>query len=92
MNNELNTSDSLKESLNTIWSEKSDEIAKIAELDEDCGPTKTCKNMKEISFEGFATSGGSLSDAWKATLAREGKLNEGNESIKNIVFGNKDNK
>jgi hypothetical protein len=87
MKDENTKSNNLKTSLQSIWSESSDEISRIVEIDEECGPTKTCKNMKEITFEGFAESGGSLSDAWKATLAREGKLNEGKGSIKDIVLG-----
>lgn len=90
MKDENTNANNLKTSLQSIWSESSDEISRIVEIDEECGPTKTCKNMKEITFEGFAESGGSLSDAWKATLAREGKLNEGKGSIKDIVLGSTD--
>ncbi len=92
MKDKNTNSKSFKESIQSIWSVNSDEISKIVEIEEECGPTKTCKNMKEITFEGFAESGGSLSDAWKATLAREGKLNEGKGSIKDIILGSKENR
>jgi hypothetical protein len=92
MKDESVNSESLKSTIQSIWASKADEISEIAELDEDCGPTKTCKNMKEITFEGFAGSGGNLAEAWKATLVREGKLKNGNGSIKEIVLGSTETK
>ena len=48
-----------------------------ADLDEDCSPTKSCKNMKDVSFDGLAEPGSDLSGAWRERLAREGKLEHG---------------
>lgn len=75
---------SVRSNFVNIWATQSEEIDS---LDEDCGPTKTCKNMKEITFDGFAGSGADLAATWKATLAREGKLNTSGGSIKDIVLG-----
>ncbi|MFZ2502209.1 MAG: hypothetical protein WAW88_06040 [Nocardioides sp.] len=58
-----------------------------AELDEACAPQKTCKNMRDVSFEGFAETGGDLRTAWRATLAREGKLAAPGQSIRDLVLG-----
>ena len=56
-------------------------------LDEDCSPTKNCRNMQGISFEGFAEPGMGLPDAWRTRLAREGKLDPAAESIRDLVLG-----
>ncbi len=57
------------------------------ELDEACAPQKTCKNMRDVSFDGFAESGGDLREAWRTTLAREGKLAAPGQSIRDLVLG-----
>ncbi len=56
--------------------------------DADCSPTKTCRNMVGISFEGFADQGVELADAWRATLEREGKAGSG--SLRDLVLGSPD--
>ena len=33
-----------------------------ADLDEDCSPTKNCKNMRDVSFDGFAEPGSDLTE------------------------------
>ena len=55
------------------------------DLDEACGPTKSCKNMKDVSFDGFAPVGSDLGQAWRDQLRREGKLSEG--SLRDLVLG-----
>ena len=44
------------------------------DLDEACGPTKSCKNMKDVTFDGLAEPGSDLGAAWREKLRREGKL------------------
>ena len=56
-------------------------------LDEDCSPTKTCRNMVGISFEGFADQGADVADAWRSTLEREGKLAAGSGSLADLILG-----
>lgn len=56
-------------------------------LDEDCSPTKNCRNMQGISFAGFAEPGMDLHDAWRERLTREGKLDPAAESIRDLVLG-----
>ena len=56
-------------------------------LDEDCSPSKTCRNMVGVSFEGFADEGTDVADAWRSTLEREGKLTTGSGSLADLVFG-----
>jgi len=62
------------------------------ELDDDCTPRqegemrqKACKNMKDVSFDGFAPAGSDLGQAWRDKLEREGKLSEG--SLRDLVMG-----
>jgi len=46
--------------------------------DEDCSPTKVCRNARDFTFEGIAEDPDEdLSSAWKKLLKREGKLAEG---------------
>ena len=56
-------------------------------LDADCSPTKTCRNMVGISFEGWADEGTDLQSAWRATLEAEGKLSGNGESLRDLVLG-----
>ena len=57
------------------------------ELEEDCTPEnqKACKNMKDVSFDGFAPAGSDLGQAWRDKLKSEGKLSEG--SLRDLVMG-----
>lgn len=52
---------------------------------EDCSPTKTCKNMVGVSFDGLAEGGANPALAWKEQLEREGKLAE--SSLRDLVLG-----
>ncbi|MFI5100950.1 MAG: hypothetical protein ACHQE5_10655 [Actinomycetes bacterium] len=58
-----------------------------ADLDAVLGPKKSCKNMKEISFDGMAEPGSDLREAWRDKLAREGKLSTAGGSIRDLVLG-----
>lgn len=60
------------------------------DLDEDCSPTKVCKNMRGITFDGYADEGTDLREAWRQLLAREGKLNTSGGSVRDLVFGTTD--
>jgi hypothetical protein len=61
-----------------------------ADLDEECGQ-KTCKKMDDagVGFDGFAPDGDKTS-AWRATLAREGKLSRSGASVRDLVLGTAD--
>jgi hypothetical protein len=71
--------------LRTVWDAQGDPSAA---LDDDCSPTKVCKNMKDVSFDGFAEPGTDLRTAWRERLEREGKLNPAGGSIRDLVLGN----
>ena len=70
-----------REVLRALWQ------AEGQELDEDCAPEnqKACKNMKDVSFDGFAPPGSDLGQAWRDKLEREGKLSK--SSLRDLVLG-----
>jgi len=57
-----------------------------ATLDEECSPTKTCRNMVGVTFDGYAEPGSDIGAAWRQKLAREGKLNTSGESIRDLII------
>ena len=59
----------------------------VESLDDDCGPTKSCKNMKDITFDGMAEPGSDLGSAWRERLKREGKLSTSGDSVRDLVLG-----
>lgn len=68
--------------LQSVWMVEHDH----SDLDEDCSPTKACRNMRQVTFDGFGGSGEDTASAWKARLEREGKLSEGG-SVRDLVLG-----
>ncbi|HEY6628231.1 MAG TPA: hypothetical protein VI193_04565 [Acidimicrobiia bacterium] len=56
-------------------------------LDEDCSPNKACRNMKDVTFDGYAEPGTDIGAAWRAKLAREGKLTTSGGSVRDLVLG-----
>jgi hypothetical protein len=75
--------------LRAVWT--ADEQG-VAELDEACAPTKSCRNMKDVSFDGLAEPGSDLSAAWRERLRREGKLHTSGGSIRELVLGPADSR
>jgi hypothetical protein len=75
--------DETKQVLRALWQVEGQEL----EVDEDCGPQnqKACKNMKGVTFDGFAPAGSDLGTAWREKLQREGKLAQG--SLRDLVLG-----
>jgi hypothetical protein len=71
--------------LRALWSA---EDRDRSEVDEECGPVKPCRNMKDVGFEGFGVTGSDLQSAWRERLEREGKLGSG--SIRDLVEGGSD--
>jgi hypothetical protein len=75
------------EALRAVWSADGQ---RSADMDEDCGPTKSCRNMKDVTFDGMAEPGTDLSAAWRERLRREGKLSTSGGSIRDLVLGRTD--
>ncbi|HEX6287149.1 MAG TPA: hypothetical protein VFZ80_06660 [Acidimicrobiia bacterium] len=71
------------EVLQSVWMVNHDHF----ELDEDCSPTKPCRNMRGVSFDGYAEPGSDIGAAWRAQLAREGKLDKSAGTIRDLVLG-----
>lgn len=73
--------DDTGEVLRGIWQQASTDLS----LDEDCNPNKVCRNMKDVSFDGFAEDGVDMGTAWRNKLRREGKLGSG--SLGDLILG-----
>lgn len=68
-----------------LWT--NDEEDGATSFDEDCSPTRVCRNAREFSFDGIAEEGADLRSAWRDTLQREGKLRTTTDSIRDLVLG-----
>jgi hypothetical protein len=77
-------SDAARSVLRQMWSAQGESGAAP---DDDAGSTKTCRNMKTVSFDGMAEPGSDLRDAWRERLQREGKLNTSGQSVRDLVLG-----
>jgi hypothetical protein len=79
-----NTEEAL-EVLREVWSARGQSAEDVEEA---CGTTKSCKRMTDIGFDGLAEeTDGDLRLAWRTQLAREGKLNQGGSSVRDLVLG-----
>jgi hypothetical protein len=79
--------DEAVEALRAVWAADGQ---RSEDLDEACGPTKSCRNMKDVSFDGMAEPGTDLTAAWRERLRREGKLRTSGGSIRDLVLGRTD--
>jgi hypothetical protein len=75
---------SKQEEATAMWSSPAEDQVL---LDADCSPTKTCRNMVGVTFDGFAAPGTDLRTAWRETLEREGKLSGDSSSLRELVLG-----
>ena len=83
-----NTEEAL-EVLRAVWSAQEQ---RSGDVEEDCGAAqstgKACKRMADVGFGGLAEeTDGDLRLAWRSQLAREGKLNRGAGSVRDLVLG-----
>jgi hypothetical protein len=71
--------------LREVWSAQGQSAGDIEEA---CGTAKSCKKMADVGFDGLAEeTDGDLRLAWRTQLAREGKLNPGAGSVRDLVLG-----
>jgi hypothetical protein len=75
--------DDAREVLREVWSAQGQTSADL----EACDTTKACKKMADVGFAGLAGEDGDLRAAWRAKLEREGKLNQGAGSLRDLVLG-----
>ena len=70
--------------LREVWSAQGQTAE---DLEEAWGPSKSCKRMTDVGFDGLAEeTDGDLRLAWRTQLAREGKLNQGAGSVRDLVL------
>jgi hypothetical protein len=77
------------EVLREVWSAQGQSTADVEEA---CGTAlttgKSCKRMTDVGFDGLAEeTDGDLRLAWRIQLAREGKLDPGTGSVRDLVLG-----
>ena len=65
-----NETDSSAEVLRAVWQGPP---GAMQELDAECNPNKSCRNMKDVNFDGFGEDGVDVATAWRHKLEREGK-------------------
>jgi hypothetical protein len=75
--------------LREVWSAQGQSAEDVEEA---CGTAhttgKSCKRMSDVGFDGLAEeTDGDLRLAWRTQLAREGKLNPGTGSVRDLVLG-----
>ena len=81
--------DEVLEVLREVWSARGQTSEDVEEA---CGTAlttgKSCKRMSDVGFDGLADeTDGDLRLAWRAQLAREGKLNQDTGSVRDLVLG-----
>jgi hypothetical protein len=76
--------DEALEVLRGVWSAQGQTSSDLAEA---FGTAKSCKNMKNVGFDGMADDDEDLRTAWRGRLQREGKLNPDAGSIRDLVLG-----
>jgi hypothetical protein len=76
--------DEAVEVLRGVWSAQGQSTA---DIDAAGGSHKSCKRMADVGFDGLADDDGDLRAAWRATLEREGKLDPGADSIRDLILG-----
>ena len=70
--------------LRQVWSAQG---LTAEDIEEACGTTKSCQKMADVGFGGLAEeTDGDLRLAWRTQLAREGKLNPGAGSVRDLVL------
>jgi len=73
------------EVLRGVWSAQGQTAEDVEEA---CGTTRSCQRMADVGFDGLAEeTDGDLRVAWRTQLAREGKLNQGAGSVRDLVLG-----
>ncbi len=73
------------EVLRAVWSAQGQTAEDVEEA---CGPARSCKRMTDVGFDGLAEeTDGDLRLAWRTQLAREGKLNQDGGSLRDLVLG-----
>ena len=75
------------EVLREVWSAKGQNAA---DLDEAFGAAKSCKRMQDVGFDGMGTDDRDMQAAWRATLKRDGKLDNSALSVRDLVLGPED--
>jgi hypothetical protein len=82
--------DEALEVLRAVWRGRRQAAQDLDEAD----TGRACKRMTEagVGFEGFGDGEADPRDAWRETLAREGKLRPAGGSVRDLVLGQADSR
>jgi hypothetical protein len=70
--------------LREVWSAQGQTAEDVEQA---CGTTRSCRKMADVGFDGLAEeTDGDLRLAWRTRLAREGKLNPGATSVRDLIL------
>ena len=70
--------------LREVWTAQ---VQTAEDIEAACGNTKSCQRMTDVGFGGLAEeTDGDLRLAWRSQLAREGKLDPGAGSVRDLVL------
>lgn len=78
-----------KDVLRTIWASAGDPAVA---LDEECSPTKVCRNMQGVTFDGYGDEDTDPVAAWRERLQREGKYDASAGTVRDLVLGPDDDR
>ena len=73
------------EVLRAVWDAQGGDSGAL--LDDDCSPTKSCKNMRTSASTASPSRAAISRGAWRDKLAREGKLATSGGSVRDLVLG-----
>ncbi|WP_157042054.1 hypothetical protein [Nitriliruptor alkaliphilus] len=79
-----NDREATKGVLRTIWASETDPTVA---LDEECSPTKVCRNMQGVTFDGYGDDSTDLTTAWRERLQHEGKYDASAGTVRDLVLG-----
>ena len=80
----MSTSEETLEVLREIWRATGQ---RAEDVEDACGPQKSCKSMSSVGFDGMVGPDGDLRAAWRATLERDGKLQPKAQTVRDLVLG-----
>jgi hypothetical protein len=83
----VNDRDEARGVLRTIWASEGDPAVA---LDEECSPTKVCRNMRGVTFDGYGDDDTDLVTAWRQRLQHEGKYDASAGTVRDLVLGSDD--
>jgi hypothetical protein len=78
--------DEALEVLREVWRGQGQSAADLDAAADESGTGKSCKRMTDVGFDDFGAGEEDPAGAWRARLAREGKLAPSGGSVRDLVL------